>query len=193
MRFFDVLKLILLHLSAVLLGGILFAASFSTPIFQNMDVFFYRGAALLLLVGFLIGCAWLALKIFSRRLRRLITIRDVLLNVCIILSLYMLFFTHVPVTADRSISIFVLGSMAENPDHIFTEKEIEDFFIQRYVQDYGAFAKRFHEQAATGTVRAEGNGYVLTERGRGLIRFYDFIADCFHIDKKLIYPGREGG
>lgn len=189
MKVSDVFKLILLHILAAITGFVLFAAFFSTPVFQSIDVFFYRGIALALLTALIIGCLLLILKFTARSWKNRLAIRDVLLSACVIVSLNTLFFTHVPVTADRSISIFVLGAMAEEPGRVFTEKEIEDFFIRRYVIDYSAFEKRFHEQAATGTIEQRGDGYIITGRGLLLIRFYDLVANCFHIDKKLIYPG----
>ena len=60
-----------------------------------------------------------------------------------------MFFTHLPVTADRSISVFMLGYLADHKGESFTEEQIESIFIKRYVQDYGAFEKRLHEQEAT--------------------------------------------
>ena len=68
-------------------------------------------------------------------------------------------------------------------DHFLLDKN-----ISRYLRDYEAFGKRFHEQVVTGTIRLEGDGYVLTEKGEALVKLYDFIADCFGVDKKLIHP-----
>ena len=116
------------------------------------------------------------------------TWRDLLLIFTVFCCVNMVIFTHLPVTAERSISVFVLGSMAQEPEKVFTEGDMEELFINRYVRDYQAFEKRFHEQVVTGTIRPEGDGYVLTARGAALVRFYEWIADCFGIDKKLIIP-----
>jgi len=116
--------------------------------------------------------------------RKLLTVRDAILSICMTLCLNVIFFTHVPVTAERSVSIFVLGAMSEEPERIFTEPEIRDYFIQKYVIDNGALEKRFLEQEATGTIRRQGGGFAITDKGRILIRFYGFVADCFHIGAK---------
>ena len=91
-------------------------------------------------------------------------------------------------TADRSISVFMLGHFADNPGQSFTEEETEDFFIRRYVGDYGAFSKRFHEQEETGTITRDGDGYRITEGGRRLMKLYERIARWFALDEKLVHP-----
>jgi len=130
----------------------------------------------------------LAAKLFL--LKNVMTYRDILLIFTVFCCVNVVVFTHLPVTAERSVSVFLLGSMAQEPERVFSEQDMEEYFISRYVRDYRAFDKRFHEQIATGTARPEGGGYVLTAKGEALIRIYDFIADCFGLDKKLIHPNQ---
>jgi hypothetical protein len=186
MKFKEFLLLAGVYAVIYIISSLLFVLLFSAPFDKLIDVFFYRGIALLLLSGlFAAGLSFLVKRFW---LKRLMTVRDILLIFTIFCSVNMVFFTHVPVTADRSVSIFVLGSMADDPERVFTEQDIENFFISRYVRDYGAFKQRFHEQLVTGTIQAADGGYVISGRGKALMKMYDFIADCFHIDKKLIHP-----
>ena len=196
-----------------LAGSVLFISSFHTPLFAGIDVFFYRGLVLIFFWGLILAAAMLALRaILDRssaassagnagnaarhengapeRWKGLITVRDVLLLFTAFCCVQTVLFTHLPVTADRSISVFMLGHFADNPDRAFTESEIEDFFIQRYVKDYGAFSKRFHEQEKTGTIaRVESeDGWRITENGKRLMRLYEQIARWFQLDEKLIHP-----
>ena len=186
MKFKDFLKLAGVYAAIFVIVTVLYVVMFGTPIFGGMDVFFYRGIALLLLAGAIAGGLGWAAKRFL--LPKTMVWRDIVLIVVAFVCVHMVFFTHVPVTGERAVSVFVLGTMAQEPDRIFTEEDIERIFIETYVGEYRAFEKRFHEQVVTGTIRAEGDGYIITDRGRNLIGIYDFIADCFHIDKKLIYP-----
>ena len=78
--------------------------------------------------------------------------------------------------------------MAENQEHSFSEDEIEEFFVDKYVNEYGAFDKRFYEQLKTGTIEKTDDTYHITERGKKLIGIYDVIAGLFNIDRKLIHP-----
>ena len=193
-----------------LAGSVLFISSFHTPLFAGIDVFFYRGLVLIFFWGLILAAAMLALRAFLNRSgtapsagtakrhgngalfrwKGLITVRDALLLFTVFCCVQTVLFTHLPVTADRSISVFMLGHFADNPDRAFTESEIEDFFIQRYVKDYGAFSKRFHEQEKTGTIaRVESeDGWRITENGKRLMRLYEQIARWFQLDEKLIHP-----
>ena len=186
MKFKEFLQLAGVYILIYAVSSVIYVLLFGSPLFGFLGVFFYRGIALLLVSGLFAACLSFAVKMFW--LRGIMTYRDILLIFTVFCCVNMVFFTHVPVTAERSISIFVLGYMSEKPDKVYTEQEIEDFFISRYIRDYRAFEKRFHEQIVSGTVRPEGNGYILTDRGKALIKFYDFIAECFYIDKKLIHP-----
>ena len=178
--------LFLLYALLFAAGSVLFVASFHTPLFRFLDVFFYRGLVLILFWGLVLAAGMLALK--RLRWRELITVRDVLLLFTAFCCVQTVLFTHLPVTADRSISVFMLGHFADNPGQSFTEEETEDFFIRRYVGDYGAFSKRFHEQEETGTITRDGDGYRITEGGRRLMKLYERIARWFALDEKLIHP-----
>ena len=186
-----------------LAGSVCFVISFHTPLFARIDVFFYRGLILILFWGMVLAAAMLALRAFldrpgaarhgngaPSRWKGLITVRDVLLLFTAFCCVQTVLFTHLPVTADRSISVFMLGHFADNPEESFTESEIEEFFIRRYVGDYGAFSKRFHEQEETGTIAQDenGDGWQITENGRRLMRLYEQIARWFALDEKLIHP-----
>ena len=202
--------LLLIYAALFLAGSVLFVFSFHTPLFAGIDVFFYRGLVLILFWGVVLAAAMLALRAFLNRSgaaspagaakgrenaapsrwKGLITVRDVLLLFTAFCCVQTVLFTHLPVTADRSISVFMLGHFADNPDRDFTETEIEDFFIQRYVKDYGAFSKRFHEQEETGTIARDknGDGWRITENGKRLMKLYEQIARWFALDEKLIHP-----
>ena len=186
MKFTEFMKLAGVYILIYITVSFIYVLLFSTSAFNTINVFFYRGIALLFVSGLISVCLGLAVKRFW--LRHIMTYRDILLIFTVFCCVNMVIFTHVPVTCERSISIFMLGYMAEESDRVFTEQEIEDFFISRYVVDYGAFKKRFYEQVVTGTVKTKDNGYFITDRGKSLIKMYDLIADWFHIDKKLIYP-----
>jgi len=186
MKFREFLLLVGVYVLVYAVSSAIYVLLFGSPLFGALDVFFYRGIALLLVSSLIAAGLSFALKKFW--LRRLMTYRDILLIFTIFCSVNMLFFTHVPVTAERSISVFVLGCMAVEPGTVFIKQHMEDLFMNKYVVDFGAFDKRFHEQIVTGTIAEEAGGYVITGRGKALMKFYDLIADCFHIDKKLIHP-----
>jgi len=89
-----------------------------------------------------------------------------------------------PVTADRSMSVFLLGYMNVHASQTIPGDELSRAFLETYIQENGALEKRFNEQIATGTIVREGDGYKITSRGILLMRLYAWIADIFRVGKK---------
>ena len=185
-----ILTYIAVMLLLLLLGSVLIALSFRTALFSFLDVFFYRGIALILFWGLVITGAFLLMR--SLFFKDVFLYRDAVLLFVVFCSVNLLFFTHVPVTAERSISVFMLGTMSDHSEQTFSEEEMEDFFVERYVKDFGAFEKRFHEQVATGTIEEVAPGeYRITESGKKLMKMYETVADWYRIDDRLIHPDKE--
>ncbi len=139
-----------------------------------------------MLAGLLISVIFAVIKI--KLMRNIITVRDVILLFCVFCCVHVVIFTHLPVTADRSVSVFMLGYMNEK-DSACTKEELENVFIDKYVIEYEAFDKRLFEQIYTGTIEETSDGeYALTDSGRNIIKIYDVVAGWFNIDKKLISP-----
>lgn len=181
------MRLLLLYLFLLLAGTLLCILSFHTPLPALTDVFFYRGLLLIVFWGLVITLCMLLFKLC--RGWREITVRDLLLLFIAFCSVHILFFTHVPVTAERSVTVFMLGYMADQPEKTFTEEEITEYFISRYVGDFGAFTKRLHEQEETGTIVRDGDGYRITGSGKALMKLYEAVADVYGIDRRLIHSG----
>lgn len=182
----EIFKLILIYCILLCFGTIFYISSFHTFLFSFIDVFFYRGIILIIFWGIIITLImlYLKLKIHSA----LITIRDIIMVFVLFSSFNVVFFTHVPVTANRSISIFMLGYMSDHSEEVFSEDDIEEIFIEKYVNEYKAFSKRFHEQVVTGTIKKVNGGYQITEKGRNLVKIYELVTDMYGLDKKLIHP-----
>ena len=177
---------LLLLLVLFVFGSVLSIIAFQTPLYKSIDVFFYRGIAIIVLTGVVISFVLLILR--HCFFKDVLLVRDAFSFFLVFCCVNILFFTHVPVTADRSISVFMLGYMADNEEKCFSEEEIEDYFIERYVKDNGAFAKRFHEQVETGTIEEVTPGkYQITESGVKLMKMYEKVAEIYGIDDKLIH------
>lgn len=186
MKLKDVLIIIAIYILLYLLGTALFVAFFSTPLLQNIHVFFYRGISLIIVSGIIVGVVMLILKMTM--LKKLLVIRDILLMSCIFICVNMVLFTHLPVTAERSVSVFILGYMSENPDKSFTEQDIQNELEHTYVREYQAVDKRMQEQIVTGTIENNGTTYKITKRGKEIIKLYNLVADWFKLNKQLIHP-----
>ncbi|HMK65440.1 MAG TPA: hypothetical protein VK564_06570 [Thermodesulfobacteriota bacterium] len=184
----EIFKLIVAYLLAISLGTALFVLSFRSPLFISMDVLFYRGIFLLIATCAIFLLILLIVRYFL--LTKILIFRDILLIITIIFSFNLLFFTHFPVTAERSISLFILGYMNNHADRTITKDEITQQYIKKYIIEYGEIEKRFNEQIVTGDIIADGKGYRITKRGQSILNFFNLVDDLFLIDKKIIFPSQ---
>jgi hypothetical protein len=163
----------------------LFVGLFHTDILNNMEVLMYRGVAFIVMTGVI---AAVAMGII-RKFWGFVTVRDIIMMFVIFCCVNMVFLTLVPVTVERSVSVFMLSYMDENSDQTFTQESVGEVFTSKYVEDYGAFEKRFDEQVVTGTIEQNPDGsYSITERGRFIVKMFRTIAEWFDTDRRLVYP-----
>jgi hypothetical protein len=180
-----ILRIGLVYLVTLVGGSVLFVALFHTGLFTDVSVFFYRGILLLLVATLL---TTLALVILWRtKLRDLLQIRDVLLLASLLFSANIVFFTHLPVTADRSISVFMLGYLNEHGGEM-TKAQIEDLIVRQYIQEDGAVDKRLEEQLVSGDLVQTGDTYRISEQGKRLMGLYKVIAELFGLDRGNVAP-----
>ncbi len=69
--------------------------------------------------------------------------------------LHLAFFVAVPVTLDRSLTIFMLGELHAAKTGL-SETEISTAFVEQYVVAGGAVARRIHEQSVSGNIATLG-------------------------------------
>ena len=163
----------------------LFIALFHTSFLAGMDVLMYRGAAFIIITGIVSA----VIMGVIRKFWGFVTIRDIIMMFVIFCCVNMVFLTLIPVTVERSVSVFMLSYMEENSDQTFTEESVGEVFTTKYVEDYGAFEKRFHEQVETGTIVQNPDGsYSITESGKFVVKMFRVVTDWFGTDQELVYP-----
>ncbi|MFA6601449.1 MAG: hypothetical protein WCT02_01115 [Candidatus Paceibacterota bacterium] len=182
----NALKLTGFHVLFFVLTTVVFIVLFHTFVFSNIDVLFYRGIALVVLLSILLAVA--VFFIIRKWPQGGLTYRDLILAVVLFSCLNLAFFTLVPVTIERSISIFILGYMAENPGRVFTKDDISEIFVKKYVDEYGAMQKRFDEQIVSGNVQASGDGYIISENGKRAVKGFIWLSKVFGVSDKLVVP-----
>ena len=181
----SVLALIGIYVLIYLACTALFIGLFHTGLLKNMEVLMYRGVAFIVITG-VVAAVIMGL---IRKLWGFITVRDIIMMFVIFCCVNMVFLTLIPVTVERSVSVFMLSYMEENSDKKFTEESVGEVFTSKYVEDYGAFEKRFDEQVVTGTIRQNEDGtYSITDSGKFVVKMFRMIADWFNTDKRLVYP-----
>jgi len=188
-KIIELCRLISIYAGLYMIATIIFIAMFHTSLFQSMDVLMYRGILFLILSG---GIAALLMLFCMRVLPKgWVTVKDVILLFCGCCCVNMVLFTLIPVTVELSVSVFMLSYMDQNEELQFTQKDIEEIFVEKYVKDYGAFEKRFHEQLVTGSIQEnEDWTYCITSRGKQIVTMFRMIAKWFQTDQRLVYPDK---
>lgn len=157
------------------------------PILKGMHVLMYRGIVMIILAGILAS----VLLVVFKKWRKItwLSAKDVVLVFILTCSINMVFFTLIPVTVERSVSVFMLSYMDTYSDRTYTEDQVAEIFVDKYVNEYGAFEKRFDEQLTTGTIVQNADGtYSITDKGRFIVKMFRAISDVFETDKRLVEP-----
>lgn len=173
---------------AILISTIVFVLLFRTPILKNLNVFFYRGVVLLLIASVFSFCLMLLAKKYLKKLN--LDVKDAFVVFFLFAGFTLGWFTLLPVTVERSISVFMLSYMDQNDQTGITSDDFGDIFYQKYITDFGAFDKRFQEQLLSGNIEeaGSGDGYIITDNGRFVVDMFRFCAYLFNTDKWLVYP-----
>ncbi len=181
----SVIGLIGIYALIYVVCSVMFVALFHTGILKDMGVLMYRGIVFIVITG---AIAAIVMGVI-RKFWGFITVRDIIMMFVIFCCVNMVFLTLIPVTVERSVSVFMLSYMDENSDQTFTQESVGEVFTSKYVEDYGAFEKRFDEQVVTGTIEENPDGsYTITERGRFIVKLFRTIAEWFDTDRRLVYP-----
>jgi hypothetical protein len=151
---------------------------------DQISILFYRGLVLIA-VGEVFCFAVLLL---ARRKWPVWKVRDAVsacafaggIAVCLLIVL--------PVTIDRSISVFMLTQMAAQPDHTFTPSELRTLFVDVYVERYGQVERRLEEQDVSRNVSHTANGFRITPQGIAFVRFARLLAIVFQTDRRFVTP-----
>ena len=181
----SIVLLVVIYAVIYIACSALFVGLFHTGLLKNMEVLMYRGIAFIILTGVVAAVIMGVLRKFWG----FITVRDIIMMFCIFCCVNTVLFTLIPVTVERSVSVFMLSYMEENSDQTFTQDSVGEVFTTKYVEDYGAFEKRFNEQVETGTIVENPDGsYSITERGKFIVKMFRTVAEWFDTDRRLVYP-----
>jgi len=177
-----------LYAFGIFTGFVTFAALFKAGLLKGIGALFFRGLVLAG-VSFVILFALLAALI--KRLGRLgLNRRDAFCAAVLSLSFNICFLVVAPVTVDRSVSIFMLGEMAANPEQNYSKEAMSRRFVEVYIGDYHQIDRRLREQTEIGNVEETGGHYRISRRGRDFIAISKFVAWLFDADPRLVSPKR---
>lgn len=156
---------------------ILFIAVLNIPLIKSHPVLFYRGLQALLLTSVLylaIGASFIHKKVSF--------LESYFSALAVAISFSLTIFVLVPVTADRSISVFLLHSLQQNKNSCqagMTKNDLEQEFVSKYVHDGSAITRRLNEQTLSGSVVRTNQCFGLSEKGEELVKLFDLSLHIF--------------
>lgn len=163
---------LILFLGGMFLWCILFRSSF----LRRVPMMFYRGIK----IGFVVAVAQ-ALVLWLLFITSHFAPCNGAAVVVMTFSFIVAFLVVLPVTIDRSVSVFILGRMRKLERPV-SEDEINNILKDEYVSALNAGKRRMDEQVLTGNVERINGGYRLTPRGQ------KFISFASHLSRILKFP-----
>lgn len=167
-------------------GTIVFIGLFHTGLFSSVSVFFYRGIVYLLISSIVAALVMLGIgrlrKYFDVGLRDCVSVSGMFIGITLG------WFILIPVTVERSVSVYMLSYMA-NTGRPVTEEQFGRIFYDNYIIGLGAFEKRFAEQCASGNIKKTDGGWVLTDNGAKVVKFFRMSSELFDTDRRLVNAG----
>ncbi|WP_443970359.1 hypothetical protein [Sphingobium sp. CR28] len=181
--FMRLTRLALTYTISVAVGLLLFVAFQKLPLFSGVTVLFYRGILTGLCAVFVLG---LMIAVVAKRFR--IDLSTAVGAVIASLSLNICFLVLLPVTVDRSISVFLLARI-EQQDGRLTAPALDRLFRDAYLTDLRQIDRRVSEQILSGNISVDATGHIrMTPRGRAFLAFSRYVAAGFDTDRRFVDP-----
>lgn len=180
----DLLTASLLFAGAALVGLVVLILLFKLKVFAGLNVLFYRGLVLIALVTvalFTVGL-FVAPKL---QLSPSVALAAAAISASINLTILIV----LPVTIDRSVTMFLLGYMDHHAQRAFTPAELRTTFDDVYLGRWEQMQRRMDEQQLSGNVARDGTrGYRITPQGRSFVAFSRKVAWAFDTDPRFVSP-----
>jgi hypothetical protein len=172
----------LLCLAAMtLIGFALFVLLFWAGAGASITILFYRGTLLAIGASVLTGLAaiWLAGRTGDSSLPIAAAALSLSFNLCFLVLL--------PVTVDRSVSVYLLSTIERQQGRGIDPQQLQKAFITGYVVNMGAVDRRIDEQVKSGNLAVGRDGRVrLTPQGRRFMDFSRIVERLFGTDPRFV-------
>lgn len=180
----DFLKLITLYTASLIVGTVLYIASFWINLIDTQSIPIVGAIAMLLIMCIFISAVLLIMKKF-KTYQNILTYRDIILIFVLLFSFNYNLYGMIPFNCARSNSIVMIGYLYKNNGMPKTEKEIQDFVEDKYFHKYQAIQKRLQEQIDAGNIKKVNDGYILTKRGILVVKTFGWITALYNMDQNF--------
>ena len=175
------MKKVLQMIMFFILFCVTFIISFHLPTRNIIEVYTYYGFISLAILTIILI---LILYFLVKKSILKFDIKDCIIIVILCFFVNCLFFGMVPVTMERSISVFMINEL--DKDKQISKTEIEQNFINKYVYENGAFDKRLVEQMAINNIEENNTTYNLSKRGKFMLKCFKLVDKVYGVNSKLL-------
>jgi len=176
-------SLTIMAISAIA-GFTIFLLLTASPLLGDMSVLFYREAVL---CGFAAIILAILLAVLTRRIMNA-DMATIIASVTTSLSINLVFLVLLPVTIDRSISVFLLSQIESHDARPLDEADLTSVFVGRYVHDMRQIDRRIAEQRLSGNITINRGVVRITPQGHRFLSFSRAIAKLFGTDRRFVDP-----
>jgi hypothetical protein len=182
----------LLFAAAAAMGLAVLVLLFKSGLMSSIEILFYRG---LVLCAVAVPVTAALVYGLLRVARFEASAREVISAAALSLGVNLSVLVILPVTVDRSVSVFVLGYMNAHRDRALTPEEVDAGFRRIYLDHLAQIDRRLKEQTQSGNLVEEGGRYRISEQGKAFMTTAAWVAWAFDTDRRLIErrPEEEGG
>jgi hypothetical protein len=180
------LRQLLILSTLTLIGFALYVLLFWIGAGSSITILFYRGVALAAIAAVITGAVAVWIGRGSKHGSVAIAASAVSLafNICFLVLL--------PVTIDRSISVYLLATIERQPQSGINSTDLERAFVGDYVVKMGAIDRRIDEQRRSGNITMSPDGKVqLTDQGRRFMAFSRVVGRLFGTDPRFVSGSAE--
>lgn len=149
---------------------------------HEISILFYRG---LVLIAIATLFCFVVLMLASRKWPTWKP-RDAVSACAFACGVAVCFLIVLPVTIDRSVSVFILTRMAALPERAFTPAEMRAVFTDVYLGRYQQIERRLEEQEISGNVARDGAGFRITPQGLAFVRLARVLSTVFQTDPRFV-------
>lgn len=144
--------------------------------FLSFILLFYRGIILIFIVLILTISGFIYLH-YKKNIWR---IESIISATIIAFLLHIAFFITVPVTLDRSISIFLLNDI-NNHEQGLTKQELTDDFTSKYIYNDDAIGRRIFEQTTSKNISVSNEIVKIDNQGQYFLKIMNFVKNIYGI------------
>lgn len=173
---------LLLIYSAVFVAiSVAFFVLLRSPLFISQDVLFYRGIELLVVITVLYAVV-LAVYWWTKGV---VHAESLVAAGIASLAIHVALFVVLPVTFDRSVTMYLLNTLGSAPQTTsctgYSKDALETNFVEGYVDAQDAVGRRIKEQSIIGLVTPNEQCVELTARGHSFLNFASVVGKIYNL------------